>query len=86
LLLQHIENGVHRRCIGDVAMPEKETTQFGGQRLNPLLEGIALPGQRDLRTRRMGRPWRSPRAIDRLLATPRITPRLPFISSEFFTM
>jgi hypothetical protein len=30
LLLQHIENGVDRRCIGDVAMPEKETTQFGG--------------------------------------------------------
>ena len=34
--------------IGDVAMAEQEPAEFLGQRLDALLQRVALPGERDL--------------------------------------
>ena len=49
---EHVEHRVDGGGIGDVAMPQQDTAEFGGQRLDALFQRIALPGQRDLRTRR----------------------------------
>ena len=35
--------------IGDVAMTQQDTAELRGQRLDPLLQRIALPGERDFR-------------------------------------
>src|SRR5258708_1677437 len=52
-LLQHLEHGVEGCRVGPVAMPEQETVDFPGQRLDAFLQRVTLPSQRDLRTRRM---------------------------------
>jgi hypothetical protein len=46
--------------IGDIAMPEQEAVKFLGQRLDPLLQGVALPGQGDFRTSRVARLGNAP--------------------------
>ena len=48
LLLQHCEGGVDGRGIGDVAMAEHEAADLGGERLDALLERIALIGEGEL--------------------------------------
>ena len=42
------KDGVDRGGVGDVAMAQQDTADLPGQRLDPLLQRIALPGQRDL--------------------------------------
>ena len=85
LLLQHIENGVDRRGIGDVAMPRTRPPSSAASGSTRFLS--ASPCQ----VSAISAPaaWQAlamPQAIDRLFATPKISPRLPFISPEFFTM
>ena len=43
------KDGVERRCVGDVAMADDMGAEFLRQRLDALLEGFALIGQRDFR-------------------------------------
>ena len=50
--LQHLEHRVDGGGIGDVAMAEQDTVELPGQRLDPLFQRIALPGQRDFRAGR----------------------------------
>ncbi len=52
LLLQDIEHRIDRRGIRDVAMAEHEAAEVGGERLDPLLQRVALIGERDLSTGR----------------------------------
>ena len=44
---ERLEDGVHRRGIGDVAGQHDRGAEFGGQRLDALLQGVALIGERD---------------------------------------
>ena len=53
LLLQHVERRIDGGGVGDVAMTEQEAVQLLCQRLDPLLQRVALPGQRDLGARRV---------------------------------
>jgi hypothetical protein len=46
---EQIERGVDGCGIGDVAMAQQQSAEFLGQRLDPLLQRVALPGERDLR-------------------------------------
>ena len=80
-LLHHIEGRVDGRRLGDVAMADHDAVEFLGQRLDPLLQRLALPGQGDFRAGGAA-GLAMPQAIERLLATPRITPRLPCINPE----
>ena len=48
-LPQHLEHRVDGYGVGDVAMTEQQGVEFPGQRLDPLLQRVALPGERDLR-------------------------------------
>ena len=43
-----VEHGIHRRRIGHVAGENDLRAEFGGQRLDPLFQGVALIGERDL--------------------------------------
>ncbi len=52
-LPEHVEDGVDGRGIGDVAMAEQDAAEFLGQRLDPLLQRVALPGECDFRARRV---------------------------------
>jgi len=49
--LQDIEHGVDRRGVGDVAVTQQKSAKLLCQRFDPLLQRIALPGERDFRTR-----------------------------------
>ena len=53
LLLEHVESGVDGRGIGDIAVAEQDAAEFLGQRLDAFFQRVALPGQRDLRARRV---------------------------------
>ena len=48
LLLDEGEDGVEAGRVGHVAMAGDKRAEFGGQRLDALLEGFALIGQRNL--------------------------------------
>ena len=50
--LEEIERGIDGRGLGDVAMAEQEATEFVRERLDPFLQRVALPCQRDVRARR----------------------------------
>ena len=52
-LLEHLKYRVHSRGLGDVTMAEQHAAEFFGQRLDTLLERVALPGQRNFSARRM---------------------------------
>ena len=47
-LRHECEHRVEARAVGHVAMAGDLRAEFGGQRLDALLEGFALIGQRDL--------------------------------------
>ena len=49
---EHVEHRIDGRGIGDVAMAEQKA-EFLRQRLDPLLQRVALPGEGDFRTGRM---------------------------------
>jgi hypothetical protein len=55
------------------------TPIFGGERLDALLQRLALVGEGDLGAL-VGRALAMPQAMERLLATPMIRPFLPAIS------
>ena len=50
-----------RRRLGDVAMADHQPADLLRQRLDPLLERVALIGEGELGAVRRGRPWRCPR-------------------------
>jgi hypothetical protein len=60
-------------------MADYEAADLRRQRLDPLLERIALVGEREFGALGVAGPWRSPRRSTGLLATPMISPRLPCI-------
>ena len=60
-------------------MADYEAADLRRQRLDPLLERIALVGEREFGAPGCGRALAIPQAIDRLLTTPMISPRLPRI-------
>ena len=65
-----------RGLVGDVAGQHELRADLRCERLDPLLDRIALIGERE------PAPWSRqalamPQAIDRLLATPMMRPRLP---------
>ncbi len=53
LLFEHVEHGIDGRGVRDIAMAEQQRADLSCQRLDPLLQRVALKGQRDLRARRM---------------------------------
>ena len=59
-LPEHAEYGVDGRGIDDIAMAEQDAVEFLGERLDPLLQRVALPGERDLRPRRVAGPGDAP--------------------------
>jgi len=60
---------VERRHVGNVAMPDNQAVHLLGQRLNALLERLALVGEGEIGA--MSRQARAmPQAIERLLARP----------------
>lgn len=67
--------------IGHVAVAREEGIQFDGQWFDALFQSIALPGQRDFRTL-IATGLGNPQAMERLLATPMMTPRLPAMRPE----
>jgi hypothetical protein len=77
-LLQPVEDGVERGHVGDVAMADEVRAEFLGQRLDALLEGIALIGERELGALG-GAGLRDAPGDGPLLAMPMIRPRLPAI-------
>ena len=52
---EFVEHGIHRRRIGHVAGQDDLGAEFGGQRLDPLLQRVALIGKRDLGALRRAR-------------------------------
>ncbi len=54
------EDGVHGRRIGDVAMSGDMRLQLGGERLDALLQRVALVGQRELGAGLAGRRGDAP--------------------------
>ncbi len=75
-LLDLGEDGVDRGGIGDVAMADDMAAQLLGERLDALLQGVALIGEGELGTASAA-ALAMPQAIERLLATPMTRPRLP---------
>ena len=73
------EDRIERGRVGDVAVADDFRADLGGQRLDPLLQLVALIGQRQLGAGRR-QALAMPQAIEWLLATPRIRPRLPAIN------
>ena len=63
--------------IGDVAMADDRRAELLRQRLDPLLQRVALIGEGELGARAARAAWAMPQAIERLFATPMIRPRLP---------
>ena len=55
LRLDALEHGVHRRRVGHVAMAGDMRVQLRGERLDALLQRVALVGERELRAGRAGR-------------------------------
>ena len=55
------EDGVDGRGFAHVAMAEHEAADLGGQRLDPLLERVALIGEGQLGAMRMARLGNAPR-------------------------
>src|SRR5215472_16803873 len=53
LLPEHVEHRIDGWGVGDVAMAEQERDDFPREGLDPLLQRIALKGQRDFGARRM---------------------------------
>ena len=49
LRLELLEDGVHRRRVGHVAMAGDMRAELGGERLDALLQRVALVGERELR-------------------------------------
>ena len=66
-----------RGRIGDVAMADHGGVELLRERLDPLLQRVALIGEGELGAVLAGRPCAMPQAIERLFATPMIRPRLP---------
>ena len=54
------EDRIHRRRVGDVAMADDMGADLLGQRLDALLQGVALVGQRDIRAGIAAGPGDSP--------------------------
>ena len=54
---------------------------LGGERLDALLQRVALIGEGELGALRRAQALAMPQAIERLLATPMIRPRLPAMQS-----
>ena len=75
------EDRVDGGGVGHVAMADDMGADLGGERLDPLLQRIALVGEGELGA---GARQASaiPQAIERLLATPMTRPRLPFMSAS----
>ena len=76
------EDRVHGRGVGHVAMADDMGADLGGERLDALLQRVALVGEGDLGARRVRPASAMPQAIERLLATPMMRPRLPFMSAS----
>jgi hypothetical protein len=70
------EHRVHGRGLGDVAMADDGGVELAGERLDPLLQSVALIGQGQRGAVLVG-ALAMPQAIERLFATPMIRPRLP---------
>ena len=62
-------------------MPDHQPVHLLGQRLDALLERLALVGEGEVGAV-VGQARAIPQAIERLLATPMISPRLPRIRFE----
>lgn len=75
-LLDLGEDRVDRGAVGDVAMADDMAAEFLGERLDPLLQRVALIGEGEFRTR-VRRSLGDAQAMDRLFATPITRPRLP---------
>ncbi len=58
--LQFGEHGVHGAGVHDVAGQHDLGAELGGERLNALLESVALEGEGELRTLCCGRPGYAP--------------------------
>ena len=68
------------RLIGDVAIDQRRRIERRHQRCHALLEGLALIGEGQFGPGHRCRAWAMPQAMERSLATPMTSPRLPFMS------
>ena len=78
---QLLEHRVDRGGVGHVAFADHELrAELRGERLDPLLQRLALIGEGDLGALAACTALAMPQAIERLLATPMTRPRLPAIN------